>query len=200
MKWYADTPSRRHRQVAADLGIVAWIVIWIWLATRMFSLVLMVGAPGATIESAGTSLSENMTSAGEAIDGLPVVGDGVRTPFDRMAEAGTSIADAGRGQQEAVTKLAWFSAVSLALIPIATLTVIWLPVRVRFARRAAAALRFVDSADDLDLFALRALARQPLPVLARIHDDPAGRWRAGDPTVIQALARLELADEGLHVP
>lgn len=200
MKFYADTPGRRHRQILSDVGFVAWIVVWIWLATKMFSLVLMLGTPGEAIASAGTSLSENMVSAGEAIDGLPVVGESVRAPFDRMSQAGTSIADAGRGQQEAVTKLAWFAAGCLALVPIATLAAVWLPVRLRFIRRASAAQHFIDSNDDLDLFALRALARQPMHVLAAVDDDPAGKWRRGDQDIIRALADLELRDEGLRAP
>ncbi len=200
MKLYADTSARRHRQILADLGFVLWSLVWIWLATRLFDLVLLLGAPGEAIESAGTSLAENMNSAGEAINGLPVVGDTVRGPFDRMSDAGANIADAGRGQVEAVTRLAWFTAIMLAVGPIATLAVIWLPLRVRFVRRAAAAQRFVDSDDDLDLFALRALARQPLRVLAGIDPDPAGKWRRRDPAIVRALAELELRDEGLAPP
>ena len=78
--------------------------------------------------------------------------------------------------------------------------VIWVPMRVIFIRRATAARHFVDANDDLDLFALRAMARQPLHVLARITDDPAGAWRRGDRDVITALATLELRDEGLQPP
>ncbi len=184
----------------ADVGFVLWAIVWIWLASKMYDLVLMLGAPGVAIESAGTSLSDNMVSAGEAIDGLPVVGESVRTPFDRMSEAGASIADAGRGQQEAVTKLAWFAAFCVAAIPIATLAAIWLPLRVRFVRRINASQRFIDSAADLELFAVRALAHQPIAALAAIDPDPVARWRAGDPAVIRALAQLELRDEGLHAP
>ena len=58
--------------------------------------------------------------------------------------------------------------------------------------------RFIDATADLDLFALRALARQPMHVLARVHDDPAGAWRASDPDVIAALADLELRECGLR--
>jgi len=36
--------------------------------------------------------------------------------------------------------------------------------------------------------------------LARIHDDPAGAWRARDPRVIHELAVLELRDAGLRPP
>ena len=75
---------------------------------------------------------------------------------------------------------------------------IWGPLRWRFVREATAGARFIDCADDLDLFALRALAHQPMRVLARISDDPAGEWRSRDPEVVRRLAELELADVGLR--
>jgi hypothetical protein len=71
---------------------------------------------------------------------------------------------------------------------------------VRFAREATAAQRFVDSSADLDLFALRAMANQPMHRLARVSDDPVAAWRAGDPEVVRALALLELRDAGLAAP
>ena len=58
MKLYADTPARRHRQIMADVGFVLWAIVWIWLASKMYDLVLMLGAPGVAIESAGSSLSD----------------------------------------------------------------------------------------------------------------------------------------------
>jgi hypothetical protein len=73
-------------------------------------------------------------------------------------------------------------------------------VRWRFVREATAGARFIDAAEDLDLFALRALARQPMHVLARVSDDPAGAWRDRDPEVVTALAGLELRDAGLSMP
>ncbi len=59
---------------------------------------------------------------------------------------------------------------------------------------------FLDSAADLDLFALRAVANQPLHVLARISPDPAGAWRRKDVDVVRRLAALELQDAGLVLP
>jgi hypothetical protein len=76
----------------------------------------------------------------------------------------------------------------------------FVPVRWRFVREATAGARFIDAAEDLDLFALRALARQPLHVLAGVSDDPAGAWRARDGDVVAALAALELRDSGLSLP
>jgi len=77
---------------------------------------------------------------------------------------------------------------------------LWLPRRVAFARRAGAARRHLDTAADLDLFALRAMARQPMHRLARVSDDPVAEWRRGDPARVRALADLELRDMGLRVP
>ena len=77
---------------------------------------------------------------------------------------------------------------------------VWAVLRGRFIRRATAAQRFIDEAADLDLFALRAMARQPMSRLARVCDDPAGAWRRSDQEMIRALAVLELRDSGLRPP
>jgi hypothetical protein len=70
--------------------------------------------------------------------------------------------------------------------------------RGRFVRRATAAQRFIDAAADLDLFALRAMARQPMRRLAAVSPDPTGAWRRGDQATIRSLALLELRDSGLR--
>ena len=87
-----------------------------------------------------------------------------------------------------------------AVVPIVLVVGVWLALRLRFVRRATAAQRFLDAAADLDLFALRALAGQPMHRLARVSDDPAGGWRTQDPAVVRALALLELRDCGLRPP
>ena len=116
-----------------------------------------------------------------------------RAPFERASGASDSLAEAGRNQVAAVEQLALWLGVSIAAIPILIAGAIHLPIRWRFARRATAGARFIDTADDLDLFALRALTRQPMHVLARVSDDPAGAWRDRDPDIVRALAELELA-------
>jgi hypothetical protein len=58
----------------------------------------------------------------------------------------------------------------------------------------------VDGPADLELFALRALAHQPLHVLARVSDDPMSALRERDHAVIARLADLELSDVGLTAP
>ena len=131
---------------------------------------------------------------------VPLVGDKVAKPFDGAGGAAEGLAEAGQAQVHAVETLAFWLGLAVALIPILLARVLYLPSRVRFVRRATAGQRFLDSHADLDLFALRAMARQPLHVLAGIHDDPAGAWRKGDSEVIAALARVELRSVGLREP
>ena len=69
----------------------------------------------------------------------------------------------------------------------------------RFFRQARASQQFLDASADLDLFALRAMASQPLHVLAGVSDDPVRAWREGDRTVIDALAEIELRRNGQPV-
>ena len=58
----------------------------------------------------------------------------------------------------------------------------------------------MDGPADLDLFALRAMAHQPVHRLAAVSDDPVRAWRDGDAAVVRALALLELEEAGLTPP
>ena len=197
---YADTPARRYRQIAADLWFVLWCALWVWLAIRLHDLILPLATPGEKLAEVGDSLTDNMAAAGDAVDDLPLIGDDVSEPFDRVGDAGQSLANAGRDQQEVVERLAVALPLALAFLAITLLLVIWLPLRLRFIARATAAKQYAHVADDLDLFALRALTRQPLTTLLDIDPDPAAAWRRGDRAVIDALAELELRSEGLRPP
>lgn len=198
MKLYADLPVRRARQVVGDLGLVLWVVLWSWLATRVYDATLSLAVPGERIEQASTSMAERLREAGESVSDVPLVGDDAARPFDGAGGAADELADAGRAQVEAVQTLAWWLAVAVLLVPVLLALAFYVPSRVRFVRRATAGQRFLDSAADLDLFALRALANQPLHVLARVSDDPARAWREQRPDVVRRLAALELRDTGLR--
>jgi hypothetical protein len=200
MKLYADAPVRRTRQFAADVLFVLWVVGWVWIGHVVQHGTAELSGVGRQTDASATALSSGLTSAGDSLRGLPIVGDGVSAPFDQMSEASRSLAAAGRSQVTAVDRLSWVLGISIAAIPVLTVGVFFLPARWRFARDATAAARFVDAAEDLDLFALRALTRQPMHVLARVTDDPAGAWRARDPQVVHALATLELRDCGIEPP
>jgi hypothetical protein len=71
--------------------------------------------------------------------------------------------------------------------------------RVRWIRRATAAVGLREGTAGRDLLALRALATQPLRRLAAIDPDPVGAWRSGDESTVEALARLELRRLGVRL-
>jgi hypothetical protein len=200
LTFYADLPARRTRQVLGDVWLVLWSALWIWAGFRVHDLVMNLAAPGIAVADGATDLAGSIDSAGDSISQVPLVGETLGAPFDGMSSAALSIADAGQATADAVSLLARFLAIALAVLGIASFAMFWVPIRIAFIRRATAARRFVDAAEDLDLFALRAMARQPLHVLARISDDPAGAWRRGDQQIITALAALELRQEGLRPP
>ena len=199
MTWYSDIPSRRARQLTGDVWLVLWSILWIWAAFRVHGLVMNLATPGLAIADGATDLAGSISSAGDSVSQVPLVGDSLGAPFDGMSDAALSIAAAGQATADAVSLLARFLAIALAVLGIASFAMFWVPIRIAFMRRASAARRLVNGSEDLDLFALRAMARQPLTALARISDDPAGAWRRGDRPVIDALAALELREEGIRV-
>jgi hypothetical protein len=200
MKTYSDLPVRRARQVAGDLLLVLWIWLWVSIADSVHDATLGLAKPGRQIDQSATGLAGRLRDAGESISDVPLVGDDVQKPFAGAGGAADKLAAAGRAQVEAVQTLAFWLGIAVALIPILIAIAVYLPPRIRFVRRATAGKRFLDSAADLDLFALRAMTNQPLHVLARVSDDPAGGWRDRDPDVVRRLAQLELRDCGLHAP
>ncbi|WP_406830780.1 hypothetical protein ABEG17_17555 [Pedococcus sp. KACC 23699] len=200
MKLYADLPGRRTLQILADLGIVAWVCAWAWVGRVVHDVTLELAAPGRRLQSAGSGFREQMTGAGDAVRDVPLVGDKIAAPFRQAGTAGTTIQQAGTDLVESVTRLANLLGWVTALVPIVIVGLVWAFVRGRFVRRATAAQRFIDQAADLDLFALRAMARQPMRKLAAISPDPTGAWRRGEESTIRALALLELRDSGLHPP
>ena len=201
MKLYADAPARRTRQLLADVLFVLWIVGWVWIGHVVQHGTMQLAGVGRQTDASATSLAERPDQRRRHPQRHPARGRGsvgaVRPdvvgvagprrggprPGDRGAPALLGAGHLDRGDPDPVRRASSSSRS-----------------RWRFVREATAGARFIDAAEDLDLFALRALARQPMYVLAKISDDPAGAWRARDPEVVTALARLELRDAGLAVP
>ena len=196
---YAQHPVVRLRQVAADVGMVAWVVIWVLVARMVHRAVLVLAAPGRAIEDLGRSVAGNMDSAAEAAHRVPLVGDGLADPFGSLSAAGSSVGRAGQAAQDAVGTLATVLAVLLVVLPVGWLLLRWLPSRLRYAREAGAA-RALAGTPDLDILAARALATAPLSLLATLPPGTGSAWHAGDPAALRALARLELGRLGLRLP
>ncbi|MGY1683113.1 hypothetical protein [Geodermatophilus sp. SYSU D01176] len=196
MPLYAPSPALRGRQLAADVGLLAWLVLWVLVARTVHGAVLALAGPGRAVEDLGASVAGSMSSAAEVAEDVPVVGDELAAPFDALGSAGGSVGGAGQAAQDAVGTLATVLAVVLVVLPVGWALLRWLPWRLGWARDAGAATRL--AATDPDVLAARALATAPLPRLAALPPGTADAWRAGDPAATHALAAVELARLGLR--
>ena len=200
MQLYASSPVLRTRQLAADLGLLAWLVLWLLVARVVHGAVLALAGPGRAVEDLGSSVAGNMGSAAGVAEDVPVVGDELSAPFDALADAGASVTGAGLAAQDAVSTLATVLAVVLVVLPVGWLLLRWLPWRLRWAREATAARTMLRGTPDLHVLAARAGATAPLPDLAALPAGTGAAWQSGDPTAVRALAELELRRLGLRFP
>jgi hypothetical protein len=190
---------RATRQLLTDLFVVAWVAFWIWAAMRLYDLVEKLAVPGQKMEGAGSGMAENLSEAGAKVNRVPGVGDALASPFERAAGAARSLADAGREQQDTVRDIALALSLIVLVVPLALVLFGWLPLRIRWMRRASAAAGLRGLPAGRDLLAMRALATQPLRRLATLGPDPVNAWRRGDDSIVDALAALELRRLGMRV-
>lgn len=197
MTLYSDYPAARTRQIIADvMGVVAVIVV-ISIAAAVTATIRALGAFGRDLERAGLDFQNGLTEAAEALGDVPLIGDGIRGPFDAAAGAGESVAEAGRAQQAFVEAVALGVGWSVALLPLVLLALLWVLPRVRFARRSSSLRSMIANGMTADTLAARAVARAPLAQLVAVHPDPGAAWRAHDPVVVRALAGIELRRAGI---
>ena len=194
---YADRLPVAIRQLITDVLVVIWVYAWIRAGFWVHSMVLKLGVPGQKLEGAGTGIADNLADAGSKVGRVPLVGDQLIQPFTRAADAARSLADAGRQQQEIVGTVALIVALTVVALPLALVLFGWLPLRLRWMRRAGVASRVRNEPAGKDLLALRALASRPLNQLTKLGPDIAQSWRNGDAAAVDALAALELKDLGL---
>jgi hypothetical protein len=199
VKLYAERLPTAIRQLLTDIVIVVWVYLWIRAGLWVHDMVQKLAVPGRKLETAGGGIADNLADAGSKVNRVPLVGDQLVKPFNGAADAARSLADAGRQQQAIVDQMALVLAIFAVAVPLALVLFLWLPLRLRWMRRAAIATTVRSAPAGRDLLALRALASQPLDKLARLGPDIAQSWRNGDADAVEALAELELRRLGLSV-
>lgn len=199
MKLYSDFGPRRTRQIVTDVLAILAIGAWAWLGATVYQLIENLAGFGVQMEEAGAGFKQTMTEVGETLGNVPLIGGGIRAPFDGASGAGGALESAGQSQQLAVQQLATGLGVGIAALPIVMILVLWLVPRLRFARKAAHASALVQAEAGVDLLALRALATQKIAALTKVSPDAAAAWRRGDQTVLRALAQLELKSSGVRM-
>ncbi|CAN5177548.1 hypothetical protein BH09ACT5_BH09ACT5_15170 [soil metagenome] len=199
MTLYSDFGPRRTRQIIGDVLALAAIGAWVWLGVTVYQLVENLADFGVQMEQAGAGFRETMTEVGDTLGDVPLIGGGIRAPFDGASGAGGALEAAGQSQQVAVNQLATGLGIGIAALPIVMIVVLWLVPRIRFVRKAGRAKAIAKSGAGIDLLALRALATQKISALAKVDPDAMAAWRRGDEDVMRALAQLELKSSGVRL-
>lgn len=199
MKLYSDFTGRRIIQVLADLVALALIALSVWAAFAVHDAIIVLAGVGRNLEDAGSGIQKNMTNAGNTLGGVPLIGRGIRAPFDAASEAGKQLADAGQAQQDIVTTSALVIAIAVAVLPTLAVLYVWLRPRVRFAIRATRASRMLRLPEGRDVLALRALVSATAGELRKAGEHPAMGWRSADAETVRALAQVELRSAGVRV-
>ena len=197
---YAKRPAKMIGQLVGDGFVVLWTIGWAIVAIFAYRVIEVLATPARETARTATRLAENFRQAAAEAAKVPVAGEQFRRPFDSAAVTLGNLIDSANDQVASIERLALIVGWLVFLIPVSIVVAFWLPRRIRFYRQARASQVFLDSLADLDLFALRAMAAQPLYVLAEISDDPVQAWRSGDREVINKLAEIELKRNGLRLP
>lgn len=199
MKLYADFPARAARQILGDLVALALVVAGVIAGVVVHGVIAGFSAVGEQLRDAGSGFRETMTEVGQTLGDVPVIGGGIRVPFDTASGAGGQVADAGQGVVDLVNAIAVFAGVTTALGPILVVVAVWVIPRLVIARRAGEARDLAASPDGAELLALRALATRPVRELTSVDRRPLEAWRQGDRAAIRGLAQLELRRVGVKL-
>jgi hypothetical protein len=198
MRFYAERPLRVARQLVADVAVIAWVWLVVTFAQAAQALIDQLQGPAGSLTSAGQTVRDTFAGAARTASGIPLVGEELARALNVGTGAGESLASAGQRQAQLIDTVGMWAAVAIVAFAAVSVVLVWLYVRLRYARTAGSAV--VARARDLDLLALRALAHQPTRQLLRVSGDPAAAWRRDDTAVVRDLAQLELSALGLRSP
>lgn len=177
MRLYPDTADDRGRAVARDALTILALIVLGWLALKVHNAVDELAVLGTGVRDSGEVVQTGFESAGDAVDGVPVVGGELGDALRDAGEGtGGEVAQAGRDGEERVHDLADLLGLLFFAVPATILLVTTLPARIRQIRDLNASGRLLDTstAERRRLIAMRAAFSLPASALARHTRDPIG--------------------------
>jgi hypothetical protein len=183
-------------QLALDAALALWTIAWVWMGFAVAHEVRGIADLSDTVGSVGRAV----TSVGEALRGLPLVGDELGPPAAELDRAGRDAVTSAVSARASARRVGTLLGVSIALIPTLPLMAIYVPGRVAAAHDRRSLRRTVATGRSpaLDeLLARRALVHLPYHQLREVSRDPLADVRAGRHS---ALADAELEWHGVMRP
>ena len=194
---YATTPGRLTAQLVSDLLVGLWTALWVSVGLGVHHAVATIAGVGNQVRDGATGIADNLNSAGDSANRIPLVGDTVSTPLRAASEAALDLAGAGQSLNTTATWLAVLLAIAVAAPPILAIAIPWLFLRIQFFRRKWTVIALAQTPAGEQLLALRALANRPLRKLTEVDGDPVGAGRREEPAAVRGLAALELRSAGV---
>ena len=103
---YATTPGRLLAQLTSDAVVVVWTILWVLVGLAVHSAVSSIAAVGRQLNDGATGVSDNLNSAGDSTDDVPLVGEALSKPLRAASRAALDIAGAGHSLDSTATWLA----------------------------------------------------------------------------------------------
>lgn len=200
MKPYSDFGGRRASQILGDVLALVVLVVGIRVAVALHDVIASFEGFGRDVARSGTDFQSTLSGIGRTLGGVPLIGSGIRAPFDAAGDAGGTLADAGANWQRGIETLASLVGWTVAALVVLVVLLGWVRPRLAGAVRRSAVARLAQEPASQDLLAFRALASRPAKAIARADPDAVAAWRRGDPAVIRRLAALELKASGVRLP
>jgi hypothetical protein len=193
---YADEAGRRLRQVAGDLLVLVASWLAVRTAGRIAGGVRELDSVADGLDRSGRTVAAAAGRAGDAAEGIPVVGGALATPFRSLGGAGDELTTAGDQVARTVETLAFWLPTLLVVAVAGWVLLSYLPARIRWVHEATEVSRLLADvdADTVQLLGTRAAVTRPLRTLHRDLADPAAALAAGR---YRELAAVELRALGL---
>jgi hypothetical protein len=199
---WSELPGARLKELVADVATTAWVVLWGSIALQLYELLAGFAEAGRIIRSGGETMIDSGRSLGDALAGIPLVGEGLSDAArDAFAGAGVPLSDFGSSVEEFILLVATVLALLLVLVTLVPWLTRYLPWRWERLRRTRAGHRAIRRAPAVgpaqvqQALAMRAVSRLDYATLLEYSPDPIGDWVGGRH---DRLARAELASVGLR--
>jgi hypothetical protein len=203
LKFWSEVRSARLREMTADVATWAWVALWATIGWWIFEAVAGYAEAGRVLASGGTGIQAAGVDLGNALGGLPIVGQGIHdlaiNAFRTAGEPLISVGSDLEGLIVLIARLLGVLVVAVMLIPWLSRYVPWRARRLTDLRAGHRAIRRaptdVSDVDVQRLLASRALHRLTYTELLSETRDPFGDFIKGR---YERLARAELASVGLR--